>query len=72
MILESFHKAGTNPEDKDLLNINVTRSASSLANSFNIRGAILSRPMALLVCNFTSLLQINLVRVNCWGWKRSR
>ena len=23
MILESFHKAGTNPEDKDLLNINV-------------------------------------------------
>ena len=24
MILESFHKAGTNPEDKDLLNINVT------------------------------------------------
>ena len=67
MILESFHKAGTNPEDKDLLNINVTRSLS-----FNIRGGILSRPMALLVCDFTSLLRINLVRVNCWGWKRSR
>ena len=45
MILESFHKAGTNPEDKDLLNINVTGSASSLANSFNnIRGGILSGP----------------------------
>ena len=45
MILESFHKAGTNPEDKDLLNIDVTGSASSLANSFNICGGILSGPM---------------------------
>ena len=57
MILKSFQKAGTNPEYQNLLNINVTGSASSLANSCNIRDGILSGPMALLVCNFTSLLQ---------------
>ena len=47
MILESFHKAGTNPEYTNLLNINVTGYASSLANTSNIRGGILSVPMAL-------------------------
>jgi hypothetical protein len=29
MMLESFHKTGTSPEDKDELNIDVTGSASS-------------------------------------------
>ncbi len=29
MIVESFHKTGTSPEDKDVLNIDVTGSASS-------------------------------------------
>ena len=29
MMLESFHKTGTSPEDKDVLNIDVTDSASS-------------------------------------------
>ena len=56
MTLVSFYKA-TNPEDKDLLNINVTGSSSSLANSFDIRGGIFSGSMALLVCNFTGLQQ---------------
>ncbi len=36
MIVESFHKTGTSPEDKDVLNIDVTGSASSYANSFKI------------------------------------
>jgi hypothetical protein len=31
MMLESFHKTGTSPEDKDVLNIDVTGSAGSWA-----------------------------------------
>jgi hypothetical protein len=44
----NFHKIGTSPEDKDVLNSDVTGSASSYANSFKIRDGILSGPIALL------------------------
>ena len=34
MILESFHKDGTNPEDKDLLNIDVTGFCKFISKHF--------------------------------------
>jgi hypothetical protein len=44
----NFYQIGTSPGDKDVLNIDVTGSASSYANSFKIRDGILSEPIALL------------------------